>query len=195
MPKVYSIESQFIRPTHETHVPPEEGLVQSPYLLFLSSSYHFLHFYDIHARNHLNVFTVKLQDGSLVPIKDYKISGGLLYVLTEINISVFRLLDYSLAKTIKVIDEVLGFYFLDKSRLLLVPSSGNLLEIYDLKRELRRFIVFEKKIEPQQGPVLQGSQNNQNLSCLMLHPEELLYVLSTNFSITEVDLSIELELK
>jgi len=54
--------------------------------------------------------------------------------------------------------------------------------------------VFEKRIEPQQGPVLQGSATNQNLSCLMLHPEEILWIVSANFSVTNIDIALELEL-
>ena len=106
---------------------------------------------------HLNVFTVRHADGSLATILDFKINNGELFVLTDTSITVFKLSDFSIKKEVNVIDEVLAMYYIGSGRLLLVPKSGNLLEIYDLEREQRKFIVFDKEMEPNQVPVLQSS--------------------------------------
>ena len=192
--KMWVMKKRHIYTTPKNYQEPENPNTERPCLFFLNENCQFLHFYDCYQRMHLNVFTVRHADGSLATILDFKINNGELFVLTDTSITVFKLSDFSIKKEVNVIDEVLAMYYIGSGRLLLVPKSGNLLEIYDLEREQRKFIVFDKEMEPNQVPVLQSSQENKNLSCLMLKPDDMLYIVGSNYRITEIDLALELSL-
>ena len=117
-----------------------------PCLFFLNTRSQFLHYYDVYNRRHMNVFTVKDGSDSIATIRDYKIDRELVYILSELNIEVKRLDNYSTLWKINVIDSMLCLFIIGRGKLLLVPEFGNLLEVYDVETGGRKFIVFDKQI-------------------------------------------------
>lgn len=133
--KIWVMRKRHIYNTPKRYLEPDSPNTERPCLFFLNYNGQFLHFYDLYERMHLNAFTIRLEQGLLAKILDYKIHFGNLYVLTDASITIFKMSDFTIVKQVNIIDEVLAVYHIGCDRLLLVPKSGNLLEIYDLERD------------------------------------------------------------